>query len=79
MSGEVKLFDSSSPDPLTRERGLCIENCCKTRPFVVALQDCTKRVTKKAAYTAETCHDEILELMEALDKCTKNKAFLELQ
>ncbi|XP_050554095.1 uncharacterized protein LOC118270224 [Spodoptera frugiperda] len=78
MSVEVKLFDSSSTDPVVRERGLCIENCCKTRPYVVALEECTKRVIKKASYTAETCHCEIIDLMEALDRCVKSKAFLEL-
>ncbi|XP_047036267.1 uncharacterized protein LOC124642015 [Helicoverpa zea] len=78
MSVDVKMFDSESKDQLTRERGLCLEKDCATRPFFLALRECARRVAKKAAYTAETCHQETVELMEAIDRCVKDKAFVKL-
>ncbi|KAF9413475.1 hypothetical protein HW555_008313 [Spodoptera exigua] len=59
---------------LYKQAAVCLQQDCNTRPFLLALQECTKRVTKKAAYTAETCHFETVDLMEALDRCVKSKA-----
>lgn len=45
------------------------------KPFL-ELRECTNRVSRKAHYTAETCHEETVDLMEAIDKCVKDKAFV---
>ncbi|KAI5645584.1 ubiquinol-cytochrome C reductase hinge protein domain-containing protein [Phthorimaea operculella] len=71
----VKMFDSESNDQLTKERGRCLEKSCDVRKYFLELRECTKRVRRKIKYTAETCHQETVDLMESLDRCVHDKAF----
>ncbi|KAJ8709777.1 hypothetical protein PYW08_009781 [Mythimna loreyi] len=72
------LFDPNSPDPINRERAKCLEDC-KVEPIYTLWKACDRRVTKKLLYTAETCHEETIDLMEALDKCVRDTGFLQLE
>ncbi|XP_026729857.1 uncharacterized protein LOC113495362 [Trichoplusia ni] len=75
---DLKMFDPESKDPLTSQRGICLEKDCSVRVFFLALRECTQRVTAKKKFTKETCEPEVIELMEALDKCVADKAFVKL-
>ncbi|CAB3227740.1 unnamed protein product [Arctia plantaginis] len=74
----VRMFDKESTDQLTRERGICLATDCNVRKYFLELRECTRRVTKKP-FTAETCHQETVDLIEALDKCISNKAFMKIR
>ncbi|XP_045780546.1 cytochrome b-c1 complex subunit 6, mitochondrial-like isoform X2 [Maniola jurtina] len=70
-------FDKDSPDPLVMERGKCLEKNSKVQKMAGVLQACEQRVTSKS-YTAETCSQEVVDLMEALDHCVGSKAFVKM-
>ncbi|XP_049880475.1 uncharacterized protein LOC126376964 [Pectinophora gossypiella] len=71
----VHMFDSEADDQMTKERGRCLEKDCTVRKYFLELRECTKRVERKIRYTAETCHQETVDLMEALDHCAAEIAF----
>ncbi|CAH2059238.1 unnamed protein product, partial [Iphiclides podalirius] len=50
-----------------------LDNCEVRRAYEV-FQRCEERVKGKS-YTAETCEEEIIDLMESLDHCVADKAF----
>ncbi|XP_060806922.1 uncharacterized protein LOC106133037 isoform X2 [Amyelois transitella] len=64
-----------SDDQLTKERGICMETNCDVRKYFNVLRECQKRLEKKP-YTAETCHQETVDLIEAIDHCVADKAFV---
>ncbi|XP_052751302.1 uncharacterized protein LOC116412815 isoform X2 [Galleria mellonella] len=68
-------MDIHSTDQLTRERGICIERDCDVRNYFMALKQCQKRIAAKP-YTAETCHQETVDLIESIDRCVADKAFV---
>ncbi|XP_041985467.1 uncharacterized protein LOC121737819 [Aricia agestis] len=74
MSG---IFDEDSADPLTQLRVDCLENSTQVRQMYEAFQECEERVTSKS-YTAETCEQEVVDLMQALDKCVGKRLFQQL-
>ncbi|XP_053619685.1 uncharacterized protein LOC128680504 [Plodia interpunctella] len=69
------MFDSKSDDQLTRERGICMDTNCDVRKYFNILRECQKRLENKP-YTAETCHQETVDLIEAIDHCVADKAFV---
>ncbi|XP_013142118.1 PREDICTED: uncharacterized protein LOC106106125 [Papilio polytes] len=71
---EKPLFDSNSTDQLTKERGICLQYDCAVKKLYEVFAQCEKRVKSKE-YTAETCEEEIIDLMEELDQCVDDKAF----
>ncbi|XP_075986829.1 cytochrome b-c1 complex subunit 6, mitochondrial-like [Anticarsia gemmatalis] len=73
----VRMYDSGSADPLTHERGVCLENDCHVRKYFLILKECTHRVTSKD-YTLETCHQETVDMMQAIDHCVADKAFAKI-
>ncbi|XP_032523217.1 cytochrome b-c1 complex subunit 6, mitochondrial-like [Danaus plexippus] len=72
------LFDKNSPDQLTKQRAICMERDCQSKKMYELLKACEKRVTSKT-YTAETCSQEVIDLLEALDHCVGDKAFKEFK
>ncbi|CAH4035287.1 cytochrome b-c1 complex subunit 6, mitochondrial-like [Pieris brassicae] len=70
-------YDPTSDDQLTKERGMCVEGDHHVKKAVEILEKCENRVKSKA-YTAETCHQEAMDFMEALDHCVGEKAFKRL-
>ncbi|XP_039760863.1 cytochrome b-c1 complex subunit 6, mitochondrial-like [Pararge aegeria] len=67
-------FDKDSADPLAQERGKCLEKSEKVQKLVGVLHACEQRVQSKS-YTAETCSQEVVDLLQALDHCVGPKAF----
>ncbi|XP_072934193.1 cytochrome b-c1 complex subunit 6, mitochondrial-like [Epargyreus clarus] len=70
-------WHSEANDPLARERGICLEKDCKVKKFYKVLQTCQDRVQSRSQ-TAETCHQEVMDLMGAVDHCVGAKAFKDL-
>ncbi|XP_034837314.1 cytochrome b-c1 complex subunit 6, mitochondrial-like isoform X2 [Maniola hyperantus] len=73
----AEKFDKDSPDPLTMERGKCLERNSKVQKMADVLHACEQRVTSKS-YTAESCSQEVVDLMEALDHCVGSRAFAKI-
>ncbi|RVE44052.1 hypothetical protein evm_011289 [Chilo suppressalis] len=69
------MFDPHSKDQLEKERGICMEGNCSVRKYFVELKECQERIKKKP-YTAENCHQETVDLIEAIDVCVADKAFV---
>ncbi|KAL0811473.1 hypothetical protein ABMA28_009871 [Loxostege sticticalis] len=69
------MFDSHANDQLTSQRGICMEKDCNTRKAFLELRECQNRIAKKP-YTAENCHQETVDLIEAIDHCVADKAFV---
>ncbi|XP_068625666.1 cytochrome b-c1 complex subunit 6, mitochondrial-like [Battus philenor] len=68
------MFDPNSADQLTKERGDCLQYDCGIKKIYEQFQRCENRVKGKS-YTAETCEEELIDLMVALDHCVAEKAF----
>ncbi|XP_063629870.1 cytochrome b-c1 complex subunit 6, mitochondrial-like [Cydia splendana] len=75
---KLELWSAEADDPLVRERGKCIEQNHHVQVLFKELEDCQERVKSKD-YTAETCHQEMKDLIEAVDHCVGDKAFLLLK
>ncbi|XP_073963572.1 cytochrome b-c1 complex subunit 6, mitochondrial-like [Choristoneura fumiferana] len=71
---EKEMWDMNSDDPLIRARGICMFKNCDVRKIIKELQDCQTRVANKP-YTAETCQQELTDLVMAVDHCVGHKAF----
>ncbi|XP_014364596.2 uncharacterized protein LOC106715757 [Papilio machaon] len=71
---EKPMFDPNSADPLTKERGICLQYDCAVKRLYEVFTQCEKRVKSKD-YTAETCEEEIIDLMEGIDNCVEDRAF----
>ncbi|XP_052744912.1 cytochrome b-c1 complex subunit 6, mitochondrial-like [Bicyclus anynana] len=67
-------FNQDSPDNLVKQRWKCLQNNEKVKKMQGLLKSCDARVKSKS-YTAETCSQEVIDLMEALDHCVGNSAF----
>ncbi|XP_028028092.1 uncharacterized protein LOC114241464 [Bombyx mandarina] len=52
-----------------------MEKNCDVRRVFMTLKECQKRIKSKT-YTAETCHQETVDLIEAIDHCVGDKAFI---
>ncbi|XP_048001496.1 cytochrome b-c1 complex subunit 6, mitochondrial-like [Leguminivora glycinivorella] len=75
---KLELWSADANDQLVRERGKCLAHDHHVAVVFKELEDCQKRVKGKS-YTAETCHQEMKDLMEAVDHCVGDKAFLLLK
>ncbi|VDK56954.1 unnamed protein product [Gongylonema pulchrum] len=62
-------------DPLTRFREECVDHTGKWKRL---LDECTERVNSKIK-TKETCHDEMVDYIQALDHCAMPKTFATLK
>ncbi|CAG5014120.1 unnamed protein product [Parnassius apollo] len=71
---EDLMFDPNSGDQIIKERGICLQEDCNAKRMYEVFKECESRVKGKP-YTAETCEEEIVDLMEALDRCVGHKAF----
>ncbi|KAG6451235.1 uncharacterized protein LOC115444262 [Manduca sexta] len=69
------MYNPKAVDQLTKQRGICMSKDCDVRKVYILLRDCQHRVKSKP-YTAETCHQETVDLLEALDRCVADKAFV---
>ncbi|XP_063541838.1 cytochrome b-c1 complex subunit 6, mitochondrial-like [Cydia strobilella] len=75
---QLELWSAEANDQLVRERGKCLTQNHHVQVIFKELEECQKRVKGKD-YTAETCHQEMKDLMEAVDHCVGDKAFLLLK
>ncbi|CAG4973760.1 unnamed protein product [Colias eurytheme] len=71
-------YDENSPDQLTKARGICMQKDHHVKKILITLKSCEDRIASKS-YTAETCHQETMDLMEALDHCVGDSAFLRIK
>lgn len=62
-------------DQLTQYRDICKEKLTK---FTDLLDECSDRVNSKPG-TLETCHQEMVDFVVALDHCALPKAFKSLK
>ncbi|XP_061723412.1 cytochrome b-c1 complex subunit 6, mitochondrial-like [Cydia pomonella] len=75
---QLELWSAEANDQLVRERGKCLGQNHHVQVIFKELEECQKRVKGKD-YTTETCHQEMKDLIEAVDHCVGDKAFLLLK